>query len=224
MTGGNVVKFPYEAARRIHSRKLRRSKNVTPEERAAKASAEATGQIRTPVLQLPIRPECASIAGVLSLQQFEKLPKEEKRRVAAEVERRISARMAGASADISLKKQRDARYEAWGKAGAKASFWKALDDLQHALYVAQREKMPEALRYDPVELGSASWHATHHAYRDATDRQLLTPAPNMGCVRWKQGQKFSRLSRDRIERAIADDLAWLKRYPASERRVRRPPE
>ena len=35
----NVVKFPYVAARRIHSQKPRRSKNGTPEERAAKAAA-----------------------------------------------------------------------------------------------------------------------------------------------------------------------------------------
>ena len=34
-----VVKFPYSAARRFHSRKPRRSKNGTPEERAAKAAA-----------------------------------------------------------------------------------------------------------------------------------------------------------------------------------------
>ena len=35
----NVVKFPYSAARRVHSQKPRRSKNGTPEERAAKAAA-----------------------------------------------------------------------------------------------------------------------------------------------------------------------------------------
>jgi hypothetical protein len=39
----NVVKFPYDACRRVHSKKPRRSKNGTPEERAAKAAAlEAT--------------------------------------------------------------------------------------------------------------------------------------------------------------------------------------
>jgi hypothetical protein len=37
----NIVKFPYDACRRIHSRKQRRSKNGTPEERAAKAVAVA---------------------------------------------------------------------------------------------------------------------------------------------------------------------------------------
>jgi hypothetical protein len=31
----NVVKFPYDACRRVHSKKPRRSKNGTPEERAA---------------------------------------------------------------------------------------------------------------------------------------------------------------------------------------------
>jgi hypothetical protein len=34
----NVVKFPYDACRRVHSKKPRRSKNGTPEERAAKAA------------------------------------------------------------------------------------------------------------------------------------------------------------------------------------------
>ena len=34
-----IVKFPYDACRRVHSKKPRRSKNGTPEERAAKAAA-----------------------------------------------------------------------------------------------------------------------------------------------------------------------------------------
>jgi hypothetical protein len=38
-----IFKFPYDACRRVHSRRPRRSKNGTPEERAAKAAAfEAT--------------------------------------------------------------------------------------------------------------------------------------------------------------------------------------
>jgi hypothetical protein len=35
----NVVKFPYSASRRVHSQKPRRSKNGSPEERAAEAAA-----------------------------------------------------------------------------------------------------------------------------------------------------------------------------------------
>jgi len=34
-----IFKFPYDASRRVHSQKPRRSKNGTPKERAAKAAA-----------------------------------------------------------------------------------------------------------------------------------------------------------------------------------------
>ena len=37
-----IFKFPYDASRRVHSRKPRRSKNGTPEQRAAKAAQEIT--------------------------------------------------------------------------------------------------------------------------------------------------------------------------------------
>jgi hypothetical protein len=37
----NVVKFPYDASRHVHSRKPRRSKNGTPEERAKKGAKAA---------------------------------------------------------------------------------------------------------------------------------------------------------------------------------------
>jgi hypothetical protein len=49
-----VVKFPYDACRRVHSRKPRRSKNGTPEERAAKeAEAAAALSPAATVLELP---------------------------------------------------------------------------------------------------------------------------------------------------------------------------
>jgi hypothetical protein len=38
MTTSNVLKFPFDVARRAHARKPRRSKNGTPAERAAKAA------------------------------------------------------------------------------------------------------------------------------------------------------------------------------------------
>jgi hypothetical protein len=52
---GMIVKFPYIACRRVHSRKGRISKNGTPEERAAKA---ATTQ-----------PDPASLANVVQLSR-----------------------------------------------------------------------------------------------------------------------------------------------------------
>lgn len=55
-TGGTaeIKKLPYDVSRRIHSRKPRRSKNGTPEERAAKAAQE------------PAAPRSGNIASVTS--------------------------------------------------------------------------------------------------------------------------------------------------------------
>jgi hypothetical protein len=49
----NVVKFPYDACRRVHSRKPRISKNGTPEERAAKAAAAAAQLTSATVTEIP---------------------------------------------------------------------------------------------------------------------------------------------------------------------------
>jgi len=60
-------------------------------------------------------------------------------------------------------------------------------------------------------------------YRAALVKQLLTPAPDATSVKWKQmalarGQhRYTDVKPERIERAIADDLAFLAAHP-----VRRP--
>jgi hypothetical protein len=48
----NIVKFPYDACRRVHSRKQRRSKNGTPEERAAKAQAASGNSTSASVVKI----------------------------------------------------------------------------------------------------------------------------------------------------------------------------
>ena len=48
----NVVRFPYSACRRVHSRKPRRSKNGTPEERAARTAAEASKLVPAAIVDL----------------------------------------------------------------------------------------------------------------------------------------------------------------------------
>jgi hypothetical protein len=49
----SVVKFPYSASRRVHSRKPRKSHNGTPEERAVKAAAGIPNKPK-PRVQRPI--------------------------------------------------------------------------------------------------------------------------------------------------------------------------
>jgi hypothetical protein len=51
-----IFKFPYDACRRVHSKKPRRSKNGTPEERAAKAAAaKPTNAAVIPLGKIPER-------------------------------------------------------------------------------------------------------------------------------------------------------------------------
>ena len=62
----NVVKFPHTASRRAHSRKPRRSKNGTPEERATKAVEAAAALSPATVTELPRAPRRALLE-----QEFE---------------------------------------------------------------------------------------------------------------------------------------------------------
>jgi hypothetical protein len=71
----NIVKFPYDACRRVHSRKQRRSKNGTPAERAAKAAAAAGTTTAGSVVEFSSRsgdnPRSASIkVGRPSIAEF----------------------------------------------------------------------------------------------------------------------------------------------------------
>jgi hypothetical protein len=56
-------------------------------------------------------------------------------------------------------------------------------------------------------------------YRAAIGKQFLTPAPDAASVKWKQmavaGGKhhYTGVKSERIERAIADDLAFLAAHP-----------
>jgi hypothetical protein len=57
----NIFKFPYDVSRRVHSRKPRRSKNGTPEERSTKeAKSAAAAQPPANVTQPP-RPRAAML-------------------------------------------------------------------------------------------------------------------------------------------------------------------
>jgi hypothetical protein len=60
-------------------------------------------------------------------------------------------------------------------------------------------------------------------WREALVKQLLTPAPDLMSVTWKkaalaQGQyRYVGVSDQRIERAIAEDLAFLTAHPARQK-------
>jgi hypothetical protein len=56
-------------------------------------------------------------------------------------------------------------------------------------------------------------------WREALARQFLTPAPDTAAVKWKQAAlasgdlAYTGVKAERVERAIADDLAFLAAHP-----------
>ena len=56
-------------------------------------------------------------------------------------------------------------------------------------------------------------------YREAIMAQLLTPAPTMREIEWKRAtfkacdHEYTDIKPERIERAIAEDVAWLAAHP-----------
>jgi len=65
-------------------------------------------------------------------------------------------------------------------------------------------------------------------WRQAIAQQLLTPAPTARAISWKKaalagGQhEYTDIKTERIERAIANDLAFLAAHPVRQSNRRRP--
>lgn len=91
-----------------------------------------------------------------------------------------------------------------------------------------RRRLAEAKLLAPINLADIGLRSDIlERYREALGDQLLTPAPTLSVVEWKRKAKrrnHIKITDTRLDKAIADDLAWLAKYPASARRVRRPME
>ena len=112
---------------------------------------------------------------------------------------------------------RTERRDAWWRACRVSEYWRARVDWCNALGTAQLWGIA-----DSVSLPSAkneNLHGLVDVWRDAVVKQLLTPAPDGGAVAWKRaqlaGRDYSHLptTAERIERAIADDVAFLAAHP-----------
>jgi hypothetical protein len=114
-------------------------------------------------------------------------------------------------------KLREQRKDAWRAAEAATRYWRLRLDLESAISIAQNAEIPEG-RYHLV-VDRQERFAMVDKWREALMRQLLTPAPDTRSVAWKQTTLASRHFRhgvanpERIERAIAEDLAWLAAHP-----------
>lgn len=111
---------------------------------------------------------------------------------------------------------RQQRYDVWRKASATTRYWRAMLDLLDAILIGLGNEIPETS-------GSPKTHNDRwpllENWRNAEVKQLLTPAPSAALVKWKQqvfaqGQyKYTDVKKEQIEKAIADDLAFLAAHP-----------
>ncbi|MDN5003804.1 hypothetical protein ACFQZO_23490 [Bradyrhizobium sp. GCM10027634] len=122
-------------------------------------------------------------------------------------------------------KLRAARRQAWWNAERQVEYWKACMNMHSAIGSVQRAGLPEGENHQKVEY----WH---HApivdnYRKAVARLFLTPAPTLLNVTWKkkalaaEKHKFTDVSADKIEAAIAQDLEFLAAHPTRRKREER---
>lgn len=120
---------------------------------------------------------------------------------------------------------RQERNEVWQMAEATTRYWEARLDFEDAVSWAQQMETPEGHLHPAVDpdyrmpiLGK---------YRAALVKQLLTPAWNVASVKWKQMElaagkhHYTGVEPERIERAIADDLAFLAAHPVRQSNRRR---
>ena len=112
---------------------------------------------------------------------------------------------------------REDRKEAWRKADAVMDYWLVSMKMEAAISYVQRFDVPEG-KLHPVR--EPEHHGTLvNKYRLAWCFLMLTPAPTQREITWKQAQlkaenyKYTGLPPERIEQAIADDIAFLKAHP-----------
>jgi len=137
--------------------------------------------------------------------------------------RKVSCRsLAGPPAALSStgknKQLRKRRAEVWRAADATVNYWQARMRFEDAIEIARRCGVPAASRH-PEKTPEDRMPLLKH-YRAALAEQLLTPAPNIASVSWKQavvdGDGYvlvECVEKERVERVIADDLAFLRAHP-----------
>jgi hypothetical protein len=118
---------------------------------------------------------------------------------------------------------RQERREVWRMADAATRYWKVRREFHSAVSWAQRMGVPEAHSHPP-DPDDRDRISMVKRWRTALVEQLLTPAPDGRSVKWKQAALASGehchigVKSERIERAIADDLAFLAAHPVRQSR------
>jgi hypothetical protein len=116
---------------------------------------------------------------------------------------------------------RQTRDKAWNRASRTTSYWRVRLDWHSALEFAQKWGLADSGSFPPA--ADENRISLVEMWREAVVKQLLMPAPNVAAVAWKRAKLSGRDFRylpvkpDRVERAIADDIAFLDAHPTRRR-------
>jgi hypothetical protein len=117
---------------------------------------------------------------------------------------------------------RGGRKDAWEAACRLPEYWRARLDWCNALNIAQKRGIADSTSF-PSDDETTRFELVE-TWREAVAKRLLTPAPDLGAVKWKRaklaGGNFPYLpvKKERVERAIADDVAFLAAHPTRAKR------
>ncbi len=116
---------------------------------------------------------------------------------------------------------RQQRKEPWRRADSAVRYWKAHLDFHRAIDYAQDTGCAEG-QLHPAATHKDDW-ALLEKYRCAIGRQILTPAPDLAAVKWKQSARgrsnYRKSDQELIDRAIEDDLEFLAAHPTKKSNV-----
>ncbi len=130
----------------------------------------------------------------------------------------------GISTTCRNQRLRSHRRDIWREADAVMDYWHVSMKMDGAISRVQHHETPEGALH-PVREPKDYWVLVAK-YREAWARLMLTPSPDMQSVTWKRAQlkaenhKHTGLKTERIERAIADDVEFLRTHPTRQSRKR----
>jgi hypothetical protein len=119
------------------------------------------------------------------------------------------------------KRLREARRDVWREADTMRGYWKARLEMLEAIARAQIHDLPEGNNHPPHD-PDERWPLLAN-WREAIAQQLLTPAPDLAAITWKRGQLAAGgfghvpVAAERVEQAIAADVAFLAAHPTRRR-------
>ena len=112
---------------------------------------------------------------------------------------------------------RAARRDTWRRAGRVADYWRARLDWHSELRTAQKYGIADSASFPSTE--NENRYGLVEKWREAVVKKLLTPAADLAAITWKRAKlessEFPHLpvKKERVERAIADDVEFLAAHP-----------